>query len=83
MSSLSIMMIIFTPAIFSFPRNECEIPTECVESVIIRSSRYGTQVFINEDEYSCLCGKPGESVHIFKDEVLICCAQHRPTINNP
>lgn len=78
---ISLMMIIFTPTFGQgFFERACTIKPEYVERVFIRARGDMHDVYINEEKFTCLCGKPGESVHIFADEVLVCCKEHRPTI---
>ncbi len=76
---LSLMMVIFTTSFSGHGYNKCHIKPEDVERVFIKVSGGQSQVFINNETYTCYCGEPGESVHIYKDQVMVCCEYHRPT----
>jgi hypothetical protein len=73
------MMVIFTTSFSGHGYNKCHIKPEDVERVFIKVSGGQSQVFINNETYTCYCGEPGESVHIYKDQVMVCCEYHRPT----
>lgn len=74
---LSLMMVIFTSSFCGHKR--CHIKPEEVERVFIKAtSNGGSQVYINDEPFTCYCGDPGDSVHIYKDHVMVCCEDHRP-----
>lgn len=73
-----LMMVVFVPSLCTDRR--CHIKPEHVERVLIKAEAHGDHVYINDQPYVCACGQPGESVHVYIDEVLICCKEHRPTI---
>lgn len=79
-TGLSLMFVLFSPV--SAVERQCYADASTIESVRIVTDHYGPQVFINHEEYTCLCGQPGESVHIYSDHVLVCCHDHRPTVND-
>ncbi len=74
---LSLMMVIFTSSFYC--HKKCHIKPEDVERVFIKATSHGTQVFINNEPFTCYCGEPGESVHVYPDQVMVCCKDHRPT----
>jgi hypothetical protein len=74
---LSLIMVVFASSFCTNKR--CHIRPEEVERVFIKVTGGNSEVFINNQSFTCYCGDPGESVHIYPDQVMVCCEHHRPT----